>query len=211
MARVLLMEGNPAAARAKASQFLAVAGGLQISVVVAGSMVARNPQRAEMGIARKIALTDEGRAHPMLSGRAAAFDAPCIHFNNAIVLPRGAGPLAGNAHCSVQTAVIPIGHSEVWAVQYRPEFDLRHVAGLFRYSDISLVENGFSESQAVVESYADDLDVLATGQADQALAWCLVIDTDLTVDRMCHREILNWIDTMVERRDMCGHQEQAMC
>ncbi len=37
----------------------------QIAVAAAGGVCARNPRGREMGIARKIALTPEGRAHPM--------------------------------------------------------------------------------------------------------------------------------------------------
>jgi len=37
----------------------------QIAVVAAGGIVRANPRGREMGIARKIALTPEGRGHPM--------------------------------------------------------------------------------------------------------------------------------------------------
>src|SRR6266403_1796200 len=47
----------------------------QMAVVAAGGMVRANPRGREMGIARKIALTPEGRGHPLYAGKGAVFDA----------------------------------------------------------------------------------------------------------------------------------------
>jgi GMP synthase (glutamine-hydrolysing) len=47
----------------------------QIAVVAAGGHCAANPKGREMGLARKIALTHEGRAHPLYHGKKSVFDA----------------------------------------------------------------------------------------------------------------------------------------
>lgn len=45
----------------------------QIAVYAAGGKVAANPKGREMGIARKIYLTDAGRIHPLMEGKP-----PCL-------------------------------------------------------------------------------------------------------------------------------------
>ncbi|HNR34486.1 MAG TPA: gamma-glutamyl-gamma-aminobutyrate hydrolase family protein [Candidatus Hydrogenedentes bacterium] len=49
--------------------------GIQLAVVAAGGEVKANPKGREMGIGRKIRLTEAGRVHPMYEGKPAVFDA----------------------------------------------------------------------------------------------------------------------------------------
>ncbi len=60
------------------------------------------------------------------------FDAPCIHDDEIESLPCGSTLLCSNAHSDVQGALIPVERSLVWGVQYHPEFDLNHLAGIIR-------------------------------------------------------------------------------
>src|SRR3712207_4758104 len=53
--------------------------GLQVGAAAAGGDVAKNPRGRQLGFARRITLTEAGRAHPMLAGRPAAYHAPAIH------------------------------------------------------------------------------------------------------------------------------------
>jgi len=119
--------------------------GLQIAAVAAGGEVAFNPKGREVGFARKILLNAAGRAHPMFKGKALVFDAPCIHYDEVICLPESATLLASNAHSEIQAAVIPLGRSEVWAVQYHPEFDLRQLVQLYTLYAEDMVAQGFFE------------------------------------------------------------------
>ena len=74
----------------------------QIAVVAAGGRCAANPRGREMGIARKISLTGEGRAHPLYFGKPSVFDAFISHEDEITHLPSGALNLAGNAFSTVQ-------------------------------------------------------------------------------------------------------------
>ena len=78
----------------------------QIAVVAAGGEVALNPNGREMGIARGITLTDEGRAHPLYEGKPAVFDAFTSHDDEVTVLPDGAARLSGNDFTRVQSVVV---------------------------------------------------------------------------------------------------------
>ena len=67
----------------------------QIAVVAAGGGCAGNPKGREMGIARKIALTPEGRAHPLYEGKGDVFDAFISHDDVITEMPAGAARLSG--------------------------------------------------------------------------------------------------------------------
>ena len=74
----------------------------QIAVVAAGGHVSVNPKGREMGISRKIGLTNEGLGHPMHEGRRAIFDAVTSHDDEITQLPPGGLNLSGNAFSAVQ-------------------------------------------------------------------------------------------------------------
>jgi len=189
--------------RQAAEHGLAIFGscwGLQIAVMAAGGEVGLSPNGREVGFARKIALTAEGIGHPMFGGKCAGppvFDAPCIHYDAVTRLPAGATCLAANAHSAVQAAVVPLGRSEVWGVQYHPEFDLRQVAELYRLYANNMIAEGFFADMATLEAATDQLLALAANPADAGLAWQLGLDADVLDDRRRRAEIIAWVETKV--------------
>jgi GMP synthase (glutamine-hydrolysing) len=171
--------------------------GLQIAAMAAGGEVAFNPKGREVGFARKILLKKAGRTHPMFKGKASVFDAPCIHYDEVIRLPETATLLASNAHSAIQAAVIPLGQSEVWAVQYHPEFDLAQLVQLYSLYAEDMVAQGFFADIAGLVAYRDKLTALAANPADAGLAWQLGVDEDVLDNRTRRAEILAWIEAKV--------------
>jgi len=171
--------------------------GLQIAAVAAGGEVAFNPKGREVGFARKILLNEAGRGHPMFKGKASVFDAPCIHYDEVIRLPESATLLASNAHSEIQAAVIPLGKSEVWAVQYHPEFDLAQLVQLYTLYAEDMVAQGFFADMTELVAYREKLTALAANPADAGLAWQLGVDADVLDDRTRRAEILAWIEAKV--------------
>lgn len=171
--------------------------GLQIAAMAAGGEVAYNPRGREVGFARKIALNDAGRAHPMFADKAAVFDAPCIHYDEVVRLPEGATLLASNAHSLVQAAVIPLGRSEVWAVQYHPEFDLTQLVQLYTLYADDMIEQEFFADEAELLAYREKIARLAEAPDNAGLAWQLGIDGDVLDPRQRAAEIIAWIESEV--------------
>ena len=167
--------------------------GLQIAVMAAGGEVEYNPRGREVGIARKIVPNEAGRAHPIFSLKNAAFDAPCIHYDEVTRLPDSAVLLASNAHSKVQAALIPVGQSTVWAVQYHPEFDLEQLLQLYRLYGENMVKEGFFASEEAMADYTGKLERLIADPADMGLRWQLGIDQDILDDRIRNGEIIAWI------------------
>ena len=174
--------------------------GLQIAAVAAGGEVRYNPKGREVGFARKIVANEAGRSHPMLAGRAAAFDAPCIHYDEVMRLPETATLLASNAHSVVQAAIIPLGRSEVWAVQYHPEFDLTQLVQLYTLYADDLIGQGFFADQAALDQYCAQLAALAADPDDAGMAWQLGVDSDITRDTSRRSEIIAWMERCVTQK-----------
>ncbi len=167
--------------------------GLQICAVAAGGTVERSSAHAEMGFARKVVPTAEGRNHPLLSGRNEVFDAPCIHYDHVARLPEGSVVLASNSRCLVQAAAIPIGKSMAWGVQYHPEFDLPHLAEIYEDYGDAMVGTQFFDSRAVLDSHIADLRAAASTTPDAPVAWRLGIDSDVIDGPIRRTELRNWL------------------
>ncbi len=177
-------------------QVLGSCWGLQIAAVAAGGTVQASPLGREVGIARKLALTPQGCGHALYADKPPVFDSPCIHYDEVTHLPAGAVVLASNAHSIVQAAVIRLGAGTCWGVQYHPEFDLPHLAKLYRRYADDMVQQGYFEDVDALERYCQELDALHHDPSRLDLRWRLGIDDDvLDADMRC-REIRNWIESL---------------
>ena len=101
--------------------------GMQLAAFMLGGRCAASPHGDEDGLAKAITLTDIGRSHPMMQGRADQFHAPAVHRDEVERLPEGAHLLARNDHSSVQAFAYEAEDVSFWGTQYHPEFSLADV------------------------------------------------------------------------------------
>ncbi|MEQ1611729.1 MAG: type 1 glutamine amidotransferase [Hyphomicrobiaceae bacterium] len=174
--------------------------GLQVMAVALGGKVHLNPKGYEIGVARQIRLTDEGRAHPMYDGKASVFDAVCVHQDEVCELPAGSRVLAGNDVSTIQAVVIEDGGRSFWGVQYHPEFGLAQISALFRRRAARLVKDGLARTEGEVEGLAADFMALHHDRARRDLAWRYGIGRDVLDDTIHRREFANWIRQKVMPR-----------
>jgi len=106
--------------------------GLQLAAVILGGKLAGSPNGLELGIAKNIRLTDEGKTHALHIGRSEIFACPCMHRDEVSILPHGAILTATNDHSMVQGFVYETGAENFWGVQYHPEASLLDFAGVLR-------------------------------------------------------------------------------
>lgn len=165
----------------------------QIAVVAAGGLCAHHPRGREMGIARKITLTDAGRAHPLYVGKPSVFDAFISHEDEVTHLPAGAVRLAGNAFTNVQAVSVTHHGGSLWAVQYHPEYDLHELARLTFCRVERLVGMGFFRDAPAAHHYVDLLETLHREPQRRDIAWLLGVDDDLTNEDVRTAEVRNWI------------------
>ncbi len=167
--------------------------GLQVAAAATGGSVVQSPRGREVGIARKIALTPAGVGHALFANKPQVFDSPCIHYDEVTHLPTGSVILAANHHSSVQAAVIPKGNGVFWGMQYHPEFDLPHLANLYRRYADAMVADGFFQDRDDLDSYCARLEALNQDPSRLDLRWQLGIDDDvIDPDQRC-LEIRNWV------------------
>jgi GMP synthase (glutamine-hydrolysing) len=101
--------------------------GMQLAAFMLGGRCAASPHGDEDGLAKAITLTDIGRSHPMMQGRASQFHTPAVHRDEVERLPEGARLLARNDHSSVQAFAYEAEDVSFWGTQYHPEFSLADV------------------------------------------------------------------------------------
>ncbi|NQV47809.1 MAG: type 1 glutamine amidotransferase [Rhodospirillaceae bacterium] len=169
----------------------------QIAVVAAGGIVQANPRGREMGIARKIELTPEGRSHPMYIDKANVFDAFISHVDEITHMPTGSSVLASNAFTRVQAVSVVYKGGVFWSPQYHPEYDLHELARLTWCRIDVLIKLGFFKNREDAEKYVDLLETLHQDHDRSDLAWLLGIDDDVMKEDIRQLEVRNWIEQLV--------------
>ena len=169
----------------------------QIAVVAAGGRCDVNPRGREMGIARKIALTPEGRAHPLYTGKKSVFDAFISHDDEVTHLPASASLLACNGHTRVQAVSVIHKGGVFWGLQYHPEYDLHELARLCYCRKQKLVDRGFFRDLDAAQDFVDRLETLHQDPGRKDMAWLLGIDEDVMNEDIRRAEVRNWIDLLV--------------
>jgi len=167
--------------------------GLQVVTVAAGGTVRPNPKGREIGIGRRIALTQAGRTHPMYRGKGSVFDAVTVHLDEVEILAPGTTVLAANAQSDVQAAEIVVDGAVAWGTQYHPEFSLGDMAAIVRRYGSRLMREGFFADAAARDHYVADLETLDRNPDDKPLAWRYGMDETVLDGRVRSTEIANWI------------------
>ena len=163
--------------------------GLHVLVTAAGGKIRKNPNGLEAVVAKEITINDQGFQHPMYKSKNKVFDAFCWHYDDTENLPYNASILASNEKSKVQSIDFNINDSNVWAVQYHPEFDPLWIAGLMKQrEDILLKEKAFSEKKF----FDEELEFFSNYKTNQEEKY-LKKYKDLTNINSHTLELSNWI------------------
>jgi GMP synthase (glutamine-hydrolysing) len=173
--------------------------GLQVAVTAAGGEVRANPRGREFGFARRICLSDAGRAHPLFAGKPCAFEAPTVHRDSIASLPPGAETLAVNDF-GIQAASFNAGRSSVWGVQYHPEYDYRDIAAAAERYGETLVKEGMFRDAPALAAFAADLRTLQSAPMDAPLLWKHGLGSAMSDEAERLLEIRNWLNVQVLSR-----------
>ena len=168
--------------------------GLQVATAAAGGRVRAMGARREAGVARRIVATEAGRAHPLLAGRGATWDALAAHGDEVEELPPGAILLAGSAASAVQAAEIRVGEGVFWGVQYHPELAPGEIAAALRRGADALVEQGLADSPDEVEAQAALFDRVHRAPDSRSARWRLGIGDDVAVEAKRRTELVNFLE-----------------
>ena len=167
--------------------------GLQVLVTAAGGKIRKNPRGLEAVIAKKIIQNKNGINHPIYINKPRIFDSFCWHYDEVEELPINTSILSSNYMSDVQAVAFTKGKSDIWAVQYHPEFDSKWIAGLMKQRKSLLLEEGIYES-------SDKFDTLYSYLSDikkfKDLKTKLSISKSLIDEGVHSKEISNWLNTL---------------
>ncbi len=170
--------------------------GMQVAVTALGGRVRPNPLGREFGFARRIALTEAGRQHPMYREKPAVFEAVTVHRDDIEQLPPGAVVLAGN-DMGLQAVELPFGRARFWGVQYHPEYSYTEIAATtLRYADALLREHWFAD-RAAMDAFVTDLKRLQERPQDRYLGWKHGLGPAMQDERLKLAELHNWLELVV--------------
>ena len=177
--------------------------GIQMAALVGGGEVAVNPRGREWGIAREIELNDAARTSPMLDDKPAKFDAFIMHLDEVTRLPEGTVSLGGNAHTSIQAAVLENAGATFWGLQYHPEYNLYEMGRLIAARAEALVREGHFQDEEAAATYASNMKALHANPDSAELREWLQVGDDIIDPRIREVELRNWlrfIDSRVESK-----------
>jgi len=171
--------------------------GIQMAAYSAGGDVRLHPKGREMGIARKIHLTPEGRSHPMFEGKPDVFDAFISHDDQVTRIPEGGTLLASNSYTRVQALEVKHKKGTFWGVQYHPEYNLHELARLIVAREEKLVSQGLFKDHEDLTAMVDRMEDLFANRNRKDHSWQLAIDNDVLSDEIRQCEFVNWIKHLV--------------
>lgn len=166
--------------------------GIQMAAVAAGGSVIVNPRGREMGIGRKIAKTEAGLKHPMMSGKPPVFYGFESHYDIVHEVPAGGTVLAENPFSGVQALVVNHKKGTFWATQYHTEYNLHEMARLTTARAQVLTDHGFFANLEDVEVYVEKLEELFSEPERKDLLWQLGIGREITDNSIREAEFINW-------------------
>jgi GMP synthase (glutamine-hydrolysing) len=163
-----------------------------VAVTAAGGSVEPNPRGREFGFARRIALSPEGRAHPLYDGKPAVFESGTVHRDGIQTLPPGSVALAHN-EMGLQAAAFTHARGHFWGVQYHPEYDFIDVAAAAARYATTLVADELFQDLASVDAFVADLKALQAQPQNRALLWKHGLGPAMQDGTLRIRELQNWI------------------
>lgn len=178
--------------------------GLQLAVTALGGKVRANPLGREFGFARRIALTDAGRAHPLFRDKPPVFEAVTVHKDDIGSLPAGAAVLA-TSDMGIQAVELRLGAGVFWGVQYHPEYSYAEIAATaLRYGEVLVREQLFADRGAL-EEFVSELRRLQAQPQDRALNWKHGLGPAMQDPRLKLAELRNWLELQVSARHRGRH------
>ena len=174
--------------------------GLQLMSAAIGVVVHLNPRGREIGIARAISPTEEGRGHPLYRDKLGAFDALCSHEDEVAALPPDGRCLASNDISAVQAAAFEEGKKSFWGVQYHPEMSFGLMATLIKFRAERHIREGLARDESDVAEIVLDLRGLEQNPERKDLAWRYGLSVNVLNPFKRRVEFRNWLDAKVRPR-----------
>ena len=159
-------------------KILAICWGLQVCVTAAGGAVSQSKKGAHLGIASNVEINVTGKEHPIYKDKKNYFNTPAFNFDEVTKIPFNGKILASDKINNVMGLHFYINSSEVWGLQYHPDYHYDQTINLTNLRKIKLLENNHFNNENDFEDH-----ILYIKKEEKKLT---------LEDRS--REIINWLD-----------------
>ena len=159
------------------NKILAICWGLQVCSTAAGGKVAPGKNGAHIGIATDVEINEDGKKNPIYKNKKFIFNTPAFNFDEVSELPKGATLLASDKVNKIMGVYFKLGNSEVWGLQYHPDYEYWQMINLSNERKKRLLNNKTFNNEKEFENHIK-----------------LIIEEDKKLDfdnRTC--EIKNWL------------------
>ena len=159
-------------------KILAICWGLQICTVAAGGKVSKGKNGAHIGIASNVEINDKGKNHPIYKNKKNFFNTPAFNFDEVCNIPKDATILSSDKINNVMGLHFNVQTSEIWGVQYHPDYFYKQTIALTKIRKDKLLENNYFSSN-------DDF--------QKNISYIEVEEKKLKFDDRCC-EVKNWLE-----------------
>jgi len=160
------------------NKILAICWGLQVCSSAAGGKVAPGKNGAHIGIATDVEINEDGKNNPIYKNKKLKFNTPAFNFDEVCELPKGAIRLASDKVNNNMAVYFKSGNSEVWGLQYHPDYEYWQMINLSRARIGKMIANEYFKDE---ETFQNHIDFLKSEEKD------------LDFKNKTH-EIQNWLD-----------------
>ena len=159
-------------------KILAICWGLQVCSTAAGGKVAPGKNGAHIGIASDVKINTEGQKNLIYKNKKQIFTTPAYNFDEVYEIPEGAILLSSDKVNRVMGLHFKSGKSEVWGLQYHPDYEYWQMINLANARKDRMITNKYFKDEKDFQNHMS-----------------LINSEDKKLDfenRTC--EVKNWLD-----------------
>ena len=159
-------------------KILAICWGLQVCSTAAGGKVAPGKNGAHIGIASDVEINTEGQKNLIYKNKKKTFTTPAYNFDEVYEIPEGASLLSSDKVNRVMGLHFKSGNSEVWGLQYHPDYEYWQMINLANARKDRMITNKYFKDEKDFQNHMS-----------------LINSEDKKLDfenRTC--EVKNWLD-----------------
>ena len=159
-------------------KILAICWGLQVCSTAAGGKVNPGKNGAHIGIASDVEINTEGQKNLIYKNKKQTFTTPAYNFDEVYEIPEGASLLSSDKVNRVMGLHFKSGKSEVWGLQYHPDYEYWQMINLANARKDRMITNKYFKDEKDFQNHMS-----------------LINSEDKKLDfenRTC--EVKNWLD-----------------
>jgi GMP synthase (glutamine-hydrolysing) len=134
-------------------KILAICWGLQVCCTAAGGKVATATKGAHVGIASNVEINEEGKKNLIYKDKKDIFTTPAFNFDEVVELPEDAKLLSSDSINKVMAIYFKSGQSEIWGLQYHPDYEYWQMVNLSNARKDRLLKNNIFKDTTEFEDH----------------------------------------------------------